>query len=188
MFLNAELAVYRWRPGSLRHGETWSLKVMSVIITLAVVCVPADYDEIILESRSSELLLRNFKIWHQRFSHRSCFLSGVARCLKLSCHLLQGSGFGCSSRCSFLKTAVAGEHVAPILVRICATSLWNWHVHSPVVGFFGDDPRTCLTPCVDARTWKGGPTGVAMAIRGRPVGVTNSLNRNWIYRNETFRG
>lgn len=48
-----------------------------------------------------------------------------------------------------------------------------------------DDPCTCLTPCVDTRTWKGGPTGIAMAIRGWPVGVTNSLNRNWIYTTES---
>lgn len=40
-------------------AETWNLKVTS---THCFSClIPADYDEIILESRSSELLLRNLK-------------------------------------------------------------------------------------------------------------------------------
>lgn len=61
VFLNAELAVYRRRTGSLHHG--WDLELEGNVSHYACccVCVPADYDEIILESRSSELLLRNFK-------------------------------------------------------------------------------------------------------------------------------
>lgn len=56
--------------------ETWNVKVMSVIFTLAVTLIPADYDEIILESRSSELLLRNLKSdisdGQQMWFHLSC--------------------------------------------------------------------------------------------------------------------
>lgn len=48
----------------------WNLELegnVSHYYTCLCVCVSADYDEIILESRSSELLLRNFNIWHQQF-------------------------------------------------------------------------------------------------------------------------
>lgn len=176
------------RTASLHHG--WDLELEGNVSHYACCCVCTCWlwwDNLGISFVWTAV--EKFQIWHQRLVYRCCFLSGVARYLKLSCLLLQVSGFVCSSRCIFLKTAFAGEHIAPMPVfRICTMSLWNWRFHSPVVGFFYDDPRTCLTPCVDTRTWKGGPTGIAMAIRGRPVGVTNSLNRNWIYRNETFRG
>lgn len=187
MFLNAELAVYRRWTGGLLHG--WDLELkgnVSHYYTCCCVCAPADYDEIILESRSSELLLRNFKSDISNFPQmlfplRCCalleiilsFVAGLWIWMLKSLHFLED----CCCRWAYCTNA-----------GVCTTSLWNWRFHSPVVGFFYDDPRTCLTPCVDTRTWKGGPTGIAMAIRGRPVGVTNSLNRNWIYRNETFRG
>lgn len=171
----------------------WNLELegnVSHYYTCLCVCVSADYDEIILESRSSELLLRNFKIWHQQFPTDAVssqvlhvawnYLVICCRSLDLDAQVVAFS-WRLLLQVSILQQCWCSEF-AP---RVCGIDA---RVHSPVVGFFCDDPRTCLTPCVDTRTWKGGPTGIAMAIRGRPVGVTNSLNRNWIYRNDTFRG
>lgn len=157
---------------------------MSVVNTLAVVCA-ADYDEIILESRSSELLLRNLK---SDISKGPQMLFRFTWCtlLKLILSFVAGllawdAQVGAFSwRLLFQVSILHQSWCSDCTPQVCRI---NASMVQRSVSY--DDPCTCLTPCVDTRTWKGGPTGIAMAIRGWPVGVTNSLNRNWIYTNES---
>lgn len=112
-----------------------------------------------MESRSSEPLLRN---WTSDVGAFSTFIGFESRQIGSSPPLFHLAG-------SWLVTTVSSD-------RSCSprwVSKWN---AAPC--FLHDDTRTRLTPCVDARTWKGEPTGVAMAAGGRLVGVTNSLNGN----------
>lgn len=79
--------------------------------------VPADYDEIILESRSSELMLRNLK---SDISGGPQMPFGFQRrtLIKMTLPFVSGLWIWMLKRMHLIKAAVSGEHIVLMLVFV----------------------------------------------------------------------
>lgn len=164
--------------------EVFSLKVRieSLLQNLYLNPRPAENDEIYLESRSSELLLRNgisdtSKVKQLMVENFYCAQTSWYH---VCCRCLAFQQVCATAMCSPRWVSSSDFYFALTWPKVVAlqTPFKLCRLQLSQLCFLCDDTRKRLTPCVNARTWKGGPTGISLATRWRTVGATNSLNGN----------